>query len=576
MIMSRCRRLSILTFLVVLAGFAQQDSVVFRTGVTLVEVSVVVRDATGNPVPDLKQEDFRLIANGEERQIVSFTKPRLSQQETNGAPALPPGVFTNAPEQSRDSRGLSAILVDSLNTCVTDQMAMKRQLVVFLREAPVNTRFALYSVSNELQVLHDFASEPEMLIDLLRGIPLDASVPQPVQSADQQTPQLRDGRIDGFMQSPILERQLRFWLDEQRTLSDNVRHDQRVRNSLGALETVVRRMERAPGKKSLIWLSGGFQELIGQPQLGVNPTGRSGPNPPVTMPDEIFDVRAAFQSLLKYANRVGVTIYPLDSRGLTPFGDISPAVCDGIHAGEKLQNQQVLQEAAKVTGGIAMVNTNDLSGALQQIYRDIGGTYSLGFYVAAEEAVENGSQQRRNRGRRGQQTAGTTHRDYTLQISVKTPGMQVAHRALLSVNHHNRGNMDDALQSLLQSPVDSAGLVFMAGMLGPSEQTGKQVLQVLIPTDSLQFEQDGSQSRTTVRLAVASRSADGKQLHAETTTIRATLTAQQMEQARAMGLILRHPVTAPSGTSTLRVAIAEDHRGLTGSLTIDLQPGSQH
>src|SRR5262247_4017178 len=62
-----------------LAALGQPPS--FRSGVELVEITVVVRDGDGRIIPDLKQADFRVLERGVPQRISAFEKvsiPRAS------------------------------------------------------------------------------------------------------------------------------------------------------------------------------------------------------------------------------------------------------------------------------------------------------------------------------------------------------------------------------------------------------------------------------------------------------------------------------------------------------------------
>src|SRR5271166_5779546 len=72
---------------------------VIRSTVRLVQVSVVVEDKKGNPVTDLKQEDFTLLDDGKPERIAFFTAPlppaATPDQPIQRASLLPPNAFTN-------------------------------------------------------------------------------------------------------------------------------------------------------------------------------------------------------------------------------------------------------------------------------------------------------------------------------------------------------------------------------------------------------------------------------------------------------------------------------------------------
>src|ERR1700722_8587899 len=75
----------------------QDDSVVFRSKVTLVTVPVVVRDKSGKPVGTLLQEDFQLFDKGK-LQVIS----KFSVEKSGGAAIArtPAAVAGRTVEQS--------------------------------------------------------------------------------------------------------------------------------------------------------------------------------------------------------------------------------------------------------------------------------------------------------------------------------------------------------------------------------------------------------------------------------------------------------------------------------------------
>src|SRR5262245_56874942 len=66
-----------LSLLATLAASGQSPS--FRTGVELVEITVVVRDADGRIVRDLNQSDFRVLERGTPQRIGVFERVSIPQ-----------------------------------------------------------------------------------------------------------------------------------------------------------------------------------------------------------------------------------------------------------------------------------------------------------------------------------------------------------------------------------------------------------------------------------------------------------------------------------------------------------------
>src|SRR6202521_1435416 len=70
-----------------------QDVPLFRTGVNLVLVDVVVRDRSGAVVKGLKADDFELLEDGVRQQILTFAYEEIA---SNAPPMENAATFANA------------------------------------------------------------------------------------------------------------------------------------------------------------------------------------------------------------------------------------------------------------------------------------------------------------------------------------------------------------------------------------------------------------------------------------------------------------------------------------------------
>ena len=75
--------------------------------------------------------------------------------------------------------------------------------------------------------------------------------------------------------------------------------------------------------------------------------------------------------MIDKANRSSAVVYTVDARGLVAP---EPGKTGGLRS-----SQQGLLQLAEYTGGLAAVNGNDLSGALQRIEEQQKGYYLIGF-----------------------------------------------------------------------------------------------------------------------------------------------------------------------------------------------------
>ena len=124
--------------------------------------------------------------------------------------------------------------------------------------------------------------------------------------------------------------------------------------TLGALAQVVRALERMPGRKSLLLVSEGI--------AGAG-DGRGS--------DE--RVRGRMRTLLDAAHRAAVVFYAIDPVGLRTYGgDFGGSVKEQIqHVG--------LNDLVEETGGLALLQSNDLHEAVTRIDEDRKGYYLIGY-----------------------------------------------------------------------------------------------------------------------------------------------------------------------------------------------------
>ncbi|HXG89942.1 MAG TPA: VWA domain-containing protein [Vicinamibacterales bacterium] len=95
------------------------------------------------------------------------------------------------------------------------------------------------------------------------------------------------------------------------------------------------------------------------------------------------DLQTDFRLLLQRANRANISFYTVDPRGLTAFdADLSSrrALNIGRDQARLSTRQDSLRELAENTDGVAIVNTNNVSGGLERMVQDTGAYYLLGYY----------------------------------------------------------------------------------------------------------------------------------------------------------------------------------------------------
>jgi VWFA-related protein len=156
---------------------------------------------------------------------------------------------------------------------------------------------------------------------------------------------------------------------EVEKLLTQLRQDMFAVGTLGALHYVVKGLEALPGRKSVILFSDG-----------------------ISLPREYADDRilGILRQLTEFANRASVVLYTVDARGLQTLGLSAGDATSGLtndQVVERLENrknslrdtQDGLTFLAAETGGIAVLNANDLNRGIKRILDDQQGYYLIGY-----------------------------------------------------------------------------------------------------------------------------------------------------------------------------------------------------
>jgi VWFA-related protein len=307
---------------------------IFRTGVNLVRVDVIVADDDGNPVTDLTKEEFEIVEDGRVQTIDLFRHVRL--ENTAAAGSRPRQVLnrdTEEVEAARDDVRVFGILLASYQVCGQRSRAVRGAMAAFIRKLGPND---LIAVMEPLMSVRDlvFTYDHEAVL---------------------QTIQRFEGRRGDYTPRNAIEAQHVLQLGVAERLRMAV-----VRDALKALS--VRLGSMREGRKSLLFVGEGF---------------------PGSWLTELREVT-------QEANRHNTSIYAIDPRGLVASGEATATVlpgCGPIPIGPRLRmTQDTLRELSEETDGRAIVDRNALEDGLNQILRDSSFHYLLGYSSTATQA----------------------------------------------------------------------------------------------------------------------------------------------------------------------------------------------
>src|SRR5258708_1970127 len=518
-----------------LAQDAQSPTIKVTT--RLVQVSVVVHDKKGQPVPDLTKGDFALLDRGKEQTISVFkvastnqVVPRLS---------LPPNIFTNRlASRGETPTSLTVILFDGLNTKWQDQVQAKQHLIKFLQEVEFQDRIALYVLGRNVAVLHDFTNDPDHLLKVLASF--RGRLSAELEGAEPTEPPPSTG-------NDAMDQQISHAIG---MMSDFYNVD-RARMTLQAMETIANHLAGIPGRKNLVWVSGGFPFT-----LGLDPD---------TWSDSTREHRTFSEETERVAramNNANVAIYPVDARGLIAIPQMAAQNKNApFQPGKTVdminKNIDTMEMLADTTGGRAFYNTNDIKGAIRKAVDDAGVTYTLGFYPSSGD------------------WDGKYHK---LQVKlVQRKGLDVRARkgfVAFSEQTPSPAQQQAAITGILDSPLDATGIgLFVRTEASDAPDKGKVRLTVQIDPANVTMESKDGRYIGALEIMFRQTSAAGKTLISTSERVSLNLLPETYQQIMKRALLLTLYVVPVKEVATLRVVVLDQPTGNLGSVHVPLKSG---
>ena len=513
-----------------------QPPPVFRVATRLVQVNVVVHDRHGQPVADLKQEDFAIVERGKPQTISFFEVVAADKPAAPSAP-LPPHVFTNVvARQAGVPTNVTVILVDLLNTSLVDQHYARRALVNFLGQIQPQDRVSLYALGHRsLTLLHDYTTDASSLVDRLRKT--RGEVPSQLDASTVNTDSQEALRALGLDE-----------LADANQIEADFFTANRVTQTLSSLEVIAQHLAGVPGRKNLIWLSGGFPLTIGfdeMPAIGS------------TRDQRTFTVE--MDAAMRALNNAGVAVYPVDARGLMGMPGFSADTRTAptprsIAAGLRAVHTPIetMQEIAERTGGRAAYNTNDLASAVRRAIDDARVTYIVGYYPADE--AQDGKFR-------------------NIKVTVSRPNLDVRYRkgyfAMRPVDTSDKTRKAE-MRAAVWSPLESTAVAINARAdLVDAPAPNTVTVFVQIDPATVSFRKEGDRWKAELDIVYVQKDDHGS-LKGEGLTDRLSLALTDATYADVVkrGIIRQQRFPRQPGAVNLRIVVRDADTGSTGSVTV--------
>lgn len=522
----------------------------------VLQVSVLAHDKDGNPVTNLGQGDFTIYDNGHPQPIQYFN---IISGTLPSAPHLdiPPGFFTNDPARNAGvPANVVIILVDALNTPYNEQVYANHQLWAYLRKLKPVDHVAIYTLGEKLQILQDFTTDDAALIKAAeayqgqRVVQQDAANPNGsvlTAKGDSTTNPVPYGNPMGVprMNGVIYEDLLRIrHMDESIEVSYTVN---RVDTTLNALRAIAAHVAGIPGRKNLIWLSGGFPLAIG--------TDAISERQPDEHPTDVVVRFDAMERTLRALDDANVAVYPVDTRGLIAPDLQSPRYLQQSGGGptgsrDISDTLMTMDHVAESTGGKAYYNTNGIERSLTRASDDAATSYVLGYSLAT--------------------TDGKFHK---LKVAVDRKGVSIRARQgyfAIPAAPYSFDQQYDLVQDAEESPLDWTGLPLIVEANLTHSAIPEVSISVRIYGNRIRFLPQDQYEVATIDYAFVQRDGAGHIVKRTGAVYNLRLDAADYQTAMGKGLVYRLTSALDLKAAEVRIVACDASTGALGSVTIPL------
>ncbi|MGH9937339.1 MAG: VWA domain-containing protein, partial [Blastocatellia bacterium] len=339
----------------------------------------MVTDKKGQPVTDLKKDDFELTENGKPQEISFFSIVKIpgrgeARRSENPPATAAPNVPTGAPRASETPGRTVVLYVDTLHLSPQSLLSVKQSLRKFIDERLTDQDLtAIVTSAGSLGVVEQFTRDRRILryaVDRLGARPnarsslfspyIAAMVDRGDREALQVARAIYIAEEHASPNDPTIMQMVQMRARQVLSEATYLR-----RASLITLREVVQRLGDLPGQRLLVMVSDGFTLFDHGGSQDTND----------------------LQSVTSRAVRSGVVIYSIDAKGLQPpplfdasLGNVpsDPRISSYASAAER-DLEDGLNALARDTGGEAFFNTNDTAGAMGRALDDNRIYYTLAY-----------------------------------------------------------------------------------------------------------------------------------------------------------------------------------------------------
>jgi VWFA-related protein len=511
--------------------------------VTIVNVKVSVSDKKG-PVLGLTKDDFEVYQDGKLQELTNFalysepaTVPTPPPAPATAAAPAPPGAPVPTPAPAPEALPAPeplfiTLYIDNENVLPLNRNRVLTRVTDFVHQyVKPPDRAMLVSYQRSLKVLQPYTSDPEEIIEALRQVKMYAGGRVSTMSSRKE---IEEAITDETKTNNDMERLyslIRGFAQEQQT---------NLKFTVGSLKEIVTMMSGLPGRKVLIYVSDGLPmnpglELYYELQANYN-------DPGVLAHSQDLESSSLFRGLVTTAAAAGVTIHTIDCRGLDAELGIEAEnrmARSTMSSAIAMSNyQDSLVYMAEQTGGLAVINTNDVSTGLRRIGLDMTTFYSLGYRL----------------------TPTGQDRVHRIQVKLKKDlGYRLSFRKTF-IEKTLPTRVGDRVMSGLAFDLEDnpLGITLSAGEPSPSSG-GRWLLpvEVRLPIDKIALVPDGDQLAGFLSVYYAARDNEGKQSDLQTSEHAVRILAADYGTAQSQMFVVRSSLLLEPGTYRISVGVRD-------------------
>jgi len=529
----------------------------FKVPVDVVVVNAIVTDKQGNPVKDLKVDDFRVYEDGKLQPIHTFAlESYKATQDPAQTPGKPTGATATEDPGSTQSRMIS-IVVDDLATSAPEFFMYSQQALNKLLGSGVEPSDLISFSTASGSVNQPFTSDRDLLLSLAGDLHKKVQRAGTVKSTcpeltDTQAQQIRNIQSDVTplrvaIVETILCQHLENFPNPEQTAETIVRsaaaqqfeeNQHRYRSLLSSLKQYLRSLRHFEGRKSLILISDGFLSDY---------------------------VRYELQDVTDMALRSGVIFNTVDVRGLfTTNYQASDQVVVGndqetfvllsrkpqMRVDDMQQQELPLRQLSSETGGMHIGNTNDLAAGMRKIIDSQSFYYILSY--ATPSAKSDG-------------------RYHKIKLEVTRPGLNVTYRKgyyapkeQISFERRKKDDIIEALRApgnLNEIPIQLSYNYFQM-----DDARYQLALMTQVNICGMKFLEEDSRHKNLISLIVVALDEHDQYIDGLEKTIDLNLTGTSYDALLKHGFTSKMDVKVPPGRYRIRAVVREGVHTKMGSV----------